>query len=335
MPKPLNFPWSLQRETKNKRPKVTVICPVQNEEKTIPIFYERFKKVTDPLRRNYDIELIFTNNRSTDRSLDVILEIREKDESVQVITLSRNFGYQASLQAGLAAASGDAIMFNDVDCEDPPEMLVQFLEKWEEGFDVVYGERTGRPEWIVIKKLRDYFYHVMRSMGDSDIVLYMAEFSMFSKTVREAIVKNNNTMPYLRAEIAYSGFTRFGIPYNREKRVGGQTHYNIGHLFADAIGAILTSSTFLLRFAAIFLLPFVLFNIFLFGLHIFGVPGPWLASLLVIDLIYIVSQLTICGLYIARIHKNVMNRPVFLIDYRATFLNPETLRTLTQAGEAK
>ena len=305
---------------------------MHNEEESIPIFYELFKKVTEPLRTNYDIELIFTNNRSTDRSLEVLLEIREKDESVQIITLSRNFGYQASLQAGLSAATGDAIMFNDVDCEDPPEMLPQFLEKWEEGFDVVYGERTGRPEWIAIKKLRDFFYHVMRSMGDSDIVLYMAEFSLFSRTVRNAIINNKNTLPYLRAEIAYSGFTRFGISYDRQTRVGGQTHYNIFHLFADAVGAILTSSTFLLRFAALFLFPFVLCNILLFGLHISEVPGPWLASLLTIDLIYVLTHVTLQGLYIARIHKNVMNRPIFLVDYRATFVNPDTLRMLRQTA---
>ena len=202
--------------------RLTVICPVHNEEKVIPLFYKRFCDAVAPLRRSYEIELIFTNNRSTDRTLDVIVGLRARDPSVQVITLSRNFGYQASLQAGLSHATGDAVMFIDVDCEDPPELIPRFVEKWAEGYDVVYGERGNRPEGKVIKALRNYFYKVLRALGDADIVLYMAEFALFSRKVREAIVNNQNTFPYIRAEIGFVGFSRYGIRYDRQRRVSGQ-----------------------------------------------------------------------------------------------------------------
>ena len=311
---------SVDQSTTGQR-RVSVICPIHNEEVTIPIFYERFCAVRAPLSKKYEIELIFTNNRSSDRSLDIITEIRNSDRSVQVITLSRNFGYQASLQAGLAAATGDAVMIIDVDCEDPPEMLPEFLSKWEEGYDIVYGERGGRPEWIVVKKLRDYFYHVMRSMADSDIILYMAEFSLFSRAVRDAAINNLNTMPYLRAEIAYAGFSRYGIPYNRQERVHGTTHYNIFDMFAVGIGAILTSSTILLRFSAEIFIPILILNFVLFGLHLSSGADAWFTSLVVIDLIYISAQISVHGLYLARIHKNVMGRPVYLIDMRHTYVN--------------
>jgi len=107
----------------NRKPVVSIICPVYNEEQAIPLFYERLTSAVSPLSERYEFELIFTNNRSTDGTLDIIRALREKDLSVQVLTLSRNFGYQASVLAGITHAAGDAIVVIDVDCEDPPEMI--------------------------------------------------------------------------------------------------------------------------------------------------------------------------------------------------------------------
>lgn len=304
-----------------RRRSITIICPIYNEEGTIPIFYDRFRKAVAPLRDRYDVELVFTNNRSTDRSLDVITGIRARDPSVQVITLSRNFGYQASLQAGLSCATGDAVLFIDVDCEDPPEMIPCFVEKWEAGYDVVYGERMDRPEGVVTKALRNNFYRVLRALGDAEIVLYMAEFALFSRQVRDAIVNNQNTFPYIRAEIGYAGFSRFGIPYKRQTRSSGTTHFNFIDMFAVAFGAILTSSTFPMRAAAISCPILALLNVALLFADGGAGPGFWFKLLVALDLFALLFLLCIFGLYLARVHKNVMGRPIFIIDRRLTILN--------------
>ena len=303
------------------RMRITVICPVYNEEKTIPIFYERFNAAVASLRSSYDVELIFTNNRSTDRSLDVIKTLRAIDSTVQVITLSRNFGYQASLQAGLSQATGEAVMFIDVDCEDPPELIPLFVEKWAEGYDIVYGERGDRPEGTIIKTLRNYFYHILRAVGDADIVLYMAEFAIFSQKVREAIVNNQNTFPYIRAEIGYAGFSRHAVRYNRQIRVSGLTHYNIIDMFTIAVGALLTSSTFPMRAAALSFPILALINVVLLVLDGSSDVGPWFKILVALDLMFLMLLATTYGLYIARIHKNLMGRPIFIIDRDLTILN--------------
>ncbi len=315
----VDLPHSNSPDTLRKR--VTVICPVFNEERAIPVFYERFSKAVAPLRDRYDIELVFTNNRSNDSSLDVILALNAQDPSVQVITLSRNFGYQASLQAGLAWATGDAVLFIDVDCEDPPEMIPHFIEKWEQGYDVVYGERGDRPEGAVLKGLRNWFYRVLRALGDAEIVLYMAEFALFSRQVRDVIVNNQNTFPYIRAEIGYAGFTRYGIRYDRQPRNAGRTHFNVIDMFVVAVGAILTSSTFPMRAAAVGFPGWALLNVLLLALDGTAGPGFWFKVLAVLDLLALILLLCVSGLYIARIHKNVMGRPVFIVDQRLTCVN--------------
>ena len=189
----------------NHKPLVSIICPVYNEERAIPLFYDRLNAVWASLSAKYDFELIFTNNRSVDGTLASIQALREKDLKVQVITLSRNFGYQASVLAGISYSTGEATVVIDVDCEDPPEMLPLFIAKWEEGYDIVYGLRANRPEPRALIFMRKLFYRLLRLMADTDIVLDMAEFALVSARVRNVMCDNKNTFPFLRAEIGYSG----------------------------------------------------------------------------------------------------------------------------------
>ena len=139
--------------------------------------------------------MLFTNNASTDASAEIVARIREEDPSVQLLTLSRNFGYQASLQAGLTYAAGDAIVIIDVDCEDPPEMIPEFLRRWQEGYDVVYGIRKDRPEPWMIRQLRTLFYHVLSASADMDIILFMSEFSLLTAEVRAPSFRTRPAFP--------------------------------------------------------------------------------------------------------------------------------------------
>ena len=289
---------------------VSIISAVHNEETTVPLFYERLKTAIDDL--DYDFEIIFTNNRSTDSTLDVIRQLQAQDSRVKVLTFSRNFGYQASVQAGMSHARGDCMITVDVDCEDPPEMIPDLLARWGEGYDIVYGERGNRPEPKPLISARNLFYRILQFTADADIILNMAEFGLISSYVRDVIVNNTNTFPFLRTEIAYSGFNIVGIPYDRQERVAGNTHYNFWRMLIFAIGGILTSSTFLLRLAAFLLPAAILINL----VYLLFADGQDHTGILVFDLLYLTTLLTIQGIYIARIYKNGLGRPIYIVDWK-------------------
>jgi len=298
---------------------ISVVCPVFNEEQAIPIFYKRLRDAVLGLQEQYEFEILFTDNCSTDTTRETIGKIRAKDPEIELISLSRNFGYQASLQAGLTYAAGAAIIIIDVDCEDPPEMIPEFVRKWEAGFDVVYGIRWDRPDIWPLKTARNLFYRVLHAVADMDIILYMAEFSLLSAHVRDATLNPANSFPFLRSEIGYAGFERCGIRYTRERRVAGTTHYNILRMIKFAGAGILTASTFALR-VPLYVLPFVvLANVILlawttkgsdFGFH----------SLVALDLVYLMTLVTFLGLYVARVYKNGIGRPNFHVNLRRSLL---------------
>ena len=162
-----------------KKKKISVICPVFNEGNTISLYYERFQKALSCLKDHYQIELIFINNCSEDNTLSIARNLHSQNSSVQIISLTRNFGYQASVLCGLNFATGDAIVVNDVDGEDPPELIPKFVELWGKGYDIIYGKREKRPEFFGLTLCRKLFYRFTRVIADNDFILDMAEFSLF------------------------------------------------------------------------------------------------------------------------------------------------------------
>ncbi len=297
----------------NSKNLLSIICPVYNEQLAIPLFYSRLKEVLAQLE-DFDYELIFTNNRSTDHTLTEIHKLQAEDQAVHVITFSRNFGYQASILAGMKHAKGDVTIVIDVDCEDPPELIPVFIQKWKEGHDICYGIRGRRDEARWITWFRLLFYRIMKLTADTDIILDMAEFALLSRTVREILSKSTNTFPFLRAEIAYSGFKKIGIPYDRQKRIIGNSHYNLYRMTLFAAAGIMSVSTFPLR-VPVYIMPFmVLLNLLSAGLEMAGLSS-FFHSMILVDLVYLMSLLSAQGLYIARIYKNGIGRPVYIIDW--------------------
>lgn len=304
-----------------RKPVVSIICPVYNEERAIPPFHRRLTNAISQLSERYEFELIFTNNKSIDRTLDIIRALHEKDPSVQVLTLSRNFGYQASVLAGITHAKGEAIVVIDVDCEDPPELLPKFIAKWEEGYDIVYGRRGNRPEPRPLVLMRKLFYRLLRLMADTDIVLDMAEFALVSSRVRDVMRDNKNSFPFLRAEIGYSGFSRYGITYDRQQRTTGKSYYNLWGMFLFGAAGILSISTFPMRIA-VYAWPLVaLANLALLALDLVGLSSSAFRVLVALDLLYGITLLTTHGLYLARIYKNNIARPVFIVDWKLSLIN--------------
>lgn len=299
----------------NKR--ISIICPVYNEEECVPIFYRRLTKALEPLAERYDFEILFVNNASTDTTLDTIVRIREEDPRVQVLTHSRNFGYEASVASGLRHATGDAIAAIGVDCEDPPEMIPQFIAEWERGYDIVYGKRAGSLEFLGMHLARKAFYRLNRLIADSDFVLDMSEFYLISRRVRDAILVNRSTKPFLRSEVAYIGFERHGIPYIRQHRAAGVSHHNLLRATEFAVAGILTSSTFPLRLPAYGFPVLVAANALLLHAGRFQL-------LVVVDFLYVAYALAAACLYLARTYKDVLQRPLTVIDWERSAMNTPT-----------
>ena len=297
---------------------LAVIVPVYNELSNIAPFYERAQTVLDSLA-GVTWQLVFVNDGSTDGSLEQICELRARDDRVKIISLARNFGYHAVLLAGLSLVTADRYAMIDVDCEDPPELLKDFHLAIEGGADVAYGIRSNRVEPVLVTFFRRLFYYLNKGIADSDIVLWMAEFAMISRQVRDAILAPHTTYVFLRAELGYVGFTRVGVPYVRAARTSGRTHYNFFNMTRFAVSGFLASSTFPLRL--ILYLAVVSGLLFPLVVAIAGLGAGSIASLASVATFYFaLVALSTIALYLARTYKNGVARPVFIVDKNRTYL---------------
>jgi dolichol-phosphate mannosyltransferase len=305
------------------RPLVTIVCPVFNEEKSVALFYERFTSALASIEEKVRYELLFVNNRSVDRTLAIIEEISAKDPRVNHITLSRNFGYQASITAGMRNARGDAIVNIDVDCEDPPELIPQFIERWLAGADIAYGIRHKREEFVLMHWARKLFYRLTRKLADHEIILDMAEFFLVDKRVRDYVLSSRSTFPFVRGQVGYVGFKREGIRYKRERRIAGETHYNIWGAIRFGAAGILSSSTLTLRLLAyvgLFVFPIDLALAVLIVLA--GRQWPlaelqlYIGAIVLVHLGWLVLGVGALGLYLARLYKDSVGLPLYIVDER-------------------
>ncbi|MFO0597363.1 MAG: glycosyltransferase family 2 protein [Myxococcaceae bacterium] len=299
---------------------VSIVCPVFNEQAAVPLFYERLVKALAPLESKVRFEILFVNNRSTDGTEAAVMALREKDPRVQLLTLSRNYGYQASISAGMRHASGDASVNIDVDCEDPPEMIPKFIERWLDGADIAYGIRARREEFVLMHLARKLFYRLTKRVSDHEIVLDMAEFFLIDRKVKDHVLATRSTFPFVRGQVGFVGFRREGIAYKREKRIIGETHYNLISAIRFGVAGILSSSTLPLR-----VLAYV--GCVLFALDVLAVPALFLVPALQGELLlrsfaagvalhlgWLVFAAGMLGLYVARIYKDSLGLPLYVGD---------------------
>jgi len=301
---------------------LAILCPVYNEEAVLALFFERLRPVLEGLSGRYECRLVFLNNASSDGTLAKVEAVRAAWAETYVISMSRNVGYQASLECGVRRVEADVYVVIDVDCEDPPEMIPEFVRKYEEGFDIAYGERVDRPEPRAIKAGRKFFYRLLRVIADEDIVLDMAEFSLFSREVRDAVIEDASSFPFLRGSIARVGFRRAAIPFTWQKRIAGVTHYNLVGMTIFAVAGLLASSTLLLRLP-VYVLPFWLVVLCMLG--VWGVAGhsAWAVFLgCLVFAGYVGGTISFIALYVARAYKNGLRRPNAVIDRKLSRLPP-------------
>lgn len=306
--------------------KLSVVIPVFNEEENITPLFERLLKTLSPLKLE-SAELIFIDDGSTDNTSSKVKSLKSQDPvNVRFIELSRNFGHQVAVTAGLDHCNGDYTVIIDADLQDPPELIPKMLEKANAGNDVVYARRKNRKGESWLKKATArWFYRLLSSITSVSIPLDTGDFRVITKRVVEVLRQMPEREKFLRGQIAWIGFNQTYVEYNRDERLAGDTGYTWGKMIGFALDGITSFSNFPLRVATItgFFMSFVSFLLMLYALYsrfILRVYEPgWtslMLSVLFIGGIQLVS-IGIIGEYIGRIAGNVKQRPLYIIKEKS------------------
>ena len=301
---------------------VSIVLPIYNEQENIPALYDRLNEVLSAEEFSAcAAEIIFVDDGSRDTSVDLIMALREKDSRVKLARLSRNFGHQAAITAGMEVSRGDCVILMDSDLQDPPEVLARMVAAWRDGADVVYAVRQKRKE-SAFKRLTYYsFYRLLQKIANIDIPLDSGDFCLMDRKVVDQLKKMPERNRFVRGLRSWVGFTQVALPYERHARYSGEAKYTFGKLMQLALNGIFSFSSFPLRLATYFGLMIVLLGF----LGLIGViaayfirghfPEGW-ASMIVIMLFVGGVQLLILGAigeYVALIHDEVKQRPSYII----------------------
>ncbi len=308
---------------KSDRQLVSLVVPVFNEEKNIDSFYRRVLTAIEPLVPNFDFEFIFTDNHSTDQSFGILNQLSAKDKRIRIVRFSKNFGYQASIYTAYSYCRGDVAIQLDCDLQDPPELIQAFLEKWGEGFHVVYGIRRSRKEGFLMNATRRIFYRLIHKLSEDPLPPDAGDFRLVDRVILEELKKIRDVNPYLRGTIASLGFNQIGIPYDRDSRQHGKSKFSVSNLFGLALDGILNHSILPLRIAtfiglAISLAMVLIMLIYASGRLFFDTQWPaGFATTTILLLLSIALNgifLGIIGEYLGRIYRQVKARPLVIIE---------------------
>ena len=303
-----------------KKSFISILTPVYNEEDNIHHIYDQVKKEMLQLGKKYDYEHIFSDNSSIDNSLSILKNIHLRDKKVKIISLTKNFGVTKSTLNGLYKCSGDAIIQIDADLQDPPSMILKFINEWEKGNMVVYGIRTDRDENPFMKLLRKGFYRIANLLSNENLIPDVGEFRLIDKAIILELKKINNYNPYLRGIIANMGFKQVGIPYHRDQRYKGNSSTNFYKLFDYGINGIISHSSILLRLATIVgcflsIISFSLIVLYAVLKVILPNSPPGLTTLNIFILFFSGVQMIFLGIigeYIAKIFDQSIDRPIVI-----------------------
>jgi glycosyltransferase involved in cell wall biosynthesis len=302
------------------RPILSLVLPVYNEEEVIPILHARLQDFLAQV--GVDTEVIFVNDGSTDRSLILLRELVAHDNRYKAISFTRNFGHGNAITAGVDYARGHAIAIMDADLQDPPEVIVKMLERWRDGYDVVYGQRLKREGETPFKLLTSkWFYRILRALVPINVPLDTGDFRLMSRQVVVTLRALRETHRFIRGIVSWIGFRQTAVFYDRPSRAAGETKYPISKMLRLALDAITSFSVLPLRFST-YLGMFISFASVMTALwaamehFVFHntVPG-WTATVILISLLSSVQLLMIgiVGEYVGRIYEQVKGRPLYLV----------------------
>jgi dolichol-phosphate mannosyltransferase len=296
--------------------------PVYNEEANVDRAYAALNAVFERLPQ-YNFEFVFTDNHSEDKTFDRLAELAKKDGRVKVVRFNRNYGFQRSLLSAYRCASGDAAIQIDCDLEDPPDLIPQFVEHWEQGHDVVVGLRRRRQEPALISMGRHVFYAILSRISDDPLTRDAGDFRLVDRSVINQLKLLNDTNPYVRGVISSLAARECGIVYDRGRRVYGRSKFPIRRLVRFALDGIIGHSVVPLRLASyaglvISVLSFCLSLFYVFGALFFGQSWPGGFATLVVVVLFGISLnaifLGIIGEYLSRIYHQVRYRPLVVVE---------------------
>ena len=304
--------------------KISVVIPVYNENENVNLIYQKVIDVFDKNLSDFQLEIVFSDNQSLDDTYDRIKKLNEIDQRVKGIQLSRNFGYQANILTGYLNATGDAVIQMDSDGEDPPEIILDFIKRWEEGFDVVYGIRIKRQESIIIQWQRKIFYSLLNKIASLNLPPGAGDFRLLDRKVVNVLCeKFQERNPYLRGLTSFIGFRQTGVPYERDKRQKGTSKFSYFSYFRLAWDAITSFSRVPLKFVSFlgFCMSIIaiIAAVFYFFLFLSGkVEAKGFTTLILVILFLSGTQLLCLGIlgeYIDRIFDEVKARPRSIVAH--------------------
>jgi polyisoprenyl-phosphate glycosyltransferase len=310
-----------------RRMLLSVVVPCMNEEEGLRETSRRLSAVLEQAAVNF--EIIYIDDGSTDSTLDVLRDLQAHDTRVRLIRLSRNFGHQIAITAGLEHASGDAVVIIDADLQDPPEVILEFLSKWLDGYDVIYGVRTERDGETTFKLWSaKLFYRLITHLSDTRIPLDTGDFRLMDRRVVDTLLSMPERDRFVRGMVSWLGFSQIGVSYHRAPRVAGVTKFSLFRMVRFALDGIFSFSILPLRLAtwtgfaasalALFGIAVILLERFL---QMPGLVKGWSSA--VVAQLFIGGVQLIClgliGEYVGRIYGESKRRPLYIVRERIGF----------------
>ena len=310
------------RECTMSRKKISVVLPAYNEEENITPFHEALAKVFDTELTDLDVEFIFVNDGSQDATWQRIQERIDADPRVRAIGLSRNFGHQAALTAGLAHCTGDAIISMDCDFQDPPELIPKLVREWDAGNKIVYARRSSRSDRPFKKATAKLYYRMLSRVSDVEIPRNVGDFRLIDRVVLDSFLKLDEHARYVRGMIAWLGFKHSFVDFERPNRIHGETHYSLARMMRLAMDGLLNFSFSPLRVALWIglgaMLVSVLFLLYMIGDILLNHEEyplfKWLTVILFGFMGLQYMLVWVLGEYIGRIYNDVRRRPLYVVS---------------------
>ena len=302
--------------------KISIIIPAYNEQESLPMLYERLNKLMSEVP-NYEFEVLFVNDGSKDKTIEIIKELREKDKRICYVDFARNFGKEIAMLAGLDYCKGDAVIFMDADLQDPPELIPELIKYWEEGYDDVYARRRSRKGETWLKKFTSkMYYEVLQSLTRVEIQKDTGDFRLLDRRCVNALKKLRENGRNSKSMFSWIGYKKKEVLYDRDPRIAGTTKWNYKKLVDLAIDGITSFTTSPLRISTYIAIPtFIL----LFGYFVYVVAKSIAIkeaiqayqAIILLILFFSGVQIMLFGIvgeYLGRIFNETKNRPLYLVN---------------------
>ena len=302
--------------------KISIIIPAYNEEESLPYLYEILEKLMGEMQ-NYEFEVLFVNDGSRDKTMQIIKEFRQKDERISYVDFSRNFGKEIAMIAGLDYAKGDCVIFMDADLQDPPELIPELVKYWEEGYDDVYARRSSRKGETWLKKFTSkMYYKVLQSLTRVPIQKDTGDFRLLDRRCVNALRKLRESQRCSKSMFSWIGYNKKEVLYERDPRIAGKTKWNYRKLIDLAIDGITSFTTSPLRISTYLSIPTFL-ALFVYFIYVIikcitqNVAIQAFQAIILLILFFSGIQILLFGIigeYLGRIFNETKNRPLYFVN---------------------